>query len=107
MKNWKGLIGCINILLIINNIRRNGSFLNPFCHLVIKAVRVDSPPCRNSTQSLAELLTKYRVKMSLARENLAAKLGASLGTLKNWECCRTKPNRQFWSKIRELEEGRH
>ena len=77
---------------------RKWSFLNPFCHLVIKAVRVDSPPCRNSTQSLAELLTKYRVKMSLARENLAAKLGASLGTLKNWECCRTKPNEHHYNQ---------
>jgi DNA-binding transcriptional regulator YiaG len=80
------------------------SFLNPYCRLVIKAVRVDSPPCQNSTQSLAELLTKHRLKSNLSRETLAAKLGVSLGTLKNWECCRTKPNRQFWSKIRELDE---
>jgi DNA-binding transcriptional regulator YiaG len=74
---------------------------------VIKAVRVDSPPCQKGTQSLAELLTKYRMKANLNQETLAAKLGVSLGTLKNWECCRTKPNRQFWSKIRELEEGRN
>jgi DNA-binding transcriptional regulator YiaG len=74
---------------------------------VIKAIRVDSPPCKNSPQSLGQLLTKYRMKMSLAQENLAVKLGVSLGTLKNWECCRTKPNRRFWSKIRGLEEGRN
>ena len=68
---------------------------------------MDSPPCKNSPQSLAELLTKYRMKMKLNRESLATKLGVSLGSLINWECCRTKPNRQFWSNIRELEEGRH
>jgi DNA-binding transcriptional regulator YiaG len=45
------------------------------------------------------------MKMSLAQENLAAKLGVSLGTLRNWECCRTKPNKQFWSNIRELDDG--
>jgi len=49
-------------------------------------------------------ITKYRLKSNLSSDILAAKLGVSLGTLKNWECCRTKPNRQFWSKIRELNE---
>ena len=81
---------------------RKGSFLNPFCHLVIKAVRVDSPPCQIGTQSLAELLTKYRMKAGLNRENLAAKLGVSLGTLKNWERGWTRPNRRCWKAIHSL-----
>jgi DNA-binding transcriptional regulator YiaG len=64
---------------------------------------VDSPPCQKSAQSLAELLKEYRLKSNFSRVTLAVKLGVSLGTLKNWECCRTKPNRQFWSKIREFD----
>jgi DNA-binding transcriptional regulator YiaG len=81
---------------------RKGWFLNPFCHLVIKAVRVDSHPCQNSTKSLAELLTKYRINTSLSKGALAAKLGVSMGTLKNWERGWTQPNRRFWSGIRKL-----
>lgn len=39
----------------------------------------------------------------LTREALAAKLGVSLGTLKNWECGRTKPSKIFWKQIRLLQ----
>jgi DNA-binding transcriptional regulator YiaG len=85
---------------------RKGWFLNPFCHLVIKAVRVDSHPCQNSPQSLAELLINYRLKLNFSRTALASKLGVSLGTLKNWECGRTQPNRRFWRAIRLLNQTR-
>jgi DNA-binding transcriptional regulator YiaG len=79
-----------------------GMVSEPLCHLVIKAVRVDSPPCQNSPQSLAELLTKYRLKSNLNRETLAANLGVSLGTLKSWKRARTKPSRRFWQELRAL-----
>jgi DNA-binding transcriptional regulator YiaG len=69
---------------------------------VIKAIRVDSPPCQNG-QRLAEMLAEYRSQSMLTREALAAKLGVSLGTLKNWECGRTKPNKIFWKQIRLLQ----
>jgi DNA-binding XRE family transcriptional regulator len=81
---------------------RKGWFLNPLCHLVIKAVRVDSPPCQKSPKSLAELLTNYRMNAGLSRDLLAAKLGVSIGTLKNWERGWTQPNRRFWKPIRSL-----
>jgi DNA-binding transcriptional regulator YiaG len=67
---------------------------------VIKNVRVDSNPCQNSTHSLAELLSKYRINTGLSKGALAAKLGVSIGTLKNWEMGRTKPNRRFWQELR-------
>jgi DNA-binding transcriptional regulator YiaG len=63
---------------------------------------VDSPPWQNSTQSLAELLTKHRAKSNLSWEALAAKLDVSLSTLKNWEHGWTQPSRQFWPKIRAM-----
>jgi DNA-binding transcriptional regulator YiaG len=80
---------------------RKGWFLNPFCHLVIKAVRVDSPPCKNG-QQLAEMLAEYRQRLILSRDALATRLGVSLGTLKNWERGRTKPSKTFWKQIRLL-----
>jgi DNA-binding XRE family transcriptional regulator len=81
---------------------RKGWFLHPFCHLVVKAVRGDSHPYQNSTQSLGELLTKYSIKTSLSQGALAEKLGVSMGTLKNWQMGRTKPNKRFWQELRLL-----
>jgi len=80
---------------------RKGSFLNPFCQLVIKAIRVDSPPCRNR-QSLGQLLLECRFREKLTHEALAARLGVSLGTLTNWERGRTTPSKIFWKQIRLL-----
>jgi len=82
---------------------RKGWFLNRYCHLVIRAVRVDSPPYKNG-QQLTEMLVEHRKRFKSTREAMAAGLGFSLGTLKNWECCRTKPAEQFWSKIRKLDQ---
>jgi len=78
---------------------RKGSFLNPFCHLVIKAVRVDSHPLPDS---LSKMLAAYRFHNEMTKNFLAAKLGVSLGTLKNWEFRRTHPNRKSWPAIRAL-----
>ncbi len=76
--------------------------MRPFCQLVIKAVRWDSPPYANTNHSLAASLVEYRMKSGTARAILAAKLGVSLSTLKNWERGWTEPNRQFWPRIRAL-----
>jgi len=58
-----------------------GVVSEPFCHLVIKAIRVDSHPFQNSPQSFAELLTKYRIRTGLSQIALAAKLGVSISHL--------------------------
>jgi DNA-binding transcriptional regulator YiaG len=66
---------------------------------VIKAIRVDSHPL---LESLSKVLITYRLHNKMAKNILAAKLGVSLGTLKNWEFGRTHPNRKSWPTIRAL-----
>ena len=46
---------------------RKGSFLNPYCHLVIKTVRVDSPPCQGG-KSLSDTLSECRTRLAEARK---------------------------------------
>jgi DNA-binding transcriptional regulator YiaG len=66
---------------------------------VIKAIRVDSHPLPDS---LSKVLIAYRLHNKMEKNILAAKLGVSLGTLKNWEFRRTYPNRNSWPTIRAL-----
>jgi DNA-binding transcriptional regulator YiaG len=68
---------------------------------MIKAVRGDSPPCKNG-QQLAEMLAEYRKRTKLTHEAFATKLGISLGTLTNWERGRTRPGKKFWPAIKSL-----
>jgi len=78
---------------------RKGWFLNPFCHLVIKVIRVDSNPLPGS---LSKALIAYRLHNKMPKNTLATKLGVSLSTLKNWGFGRTHPNRKSWPTIRAL-----
>jgi DNA-binding transcriptional regulator YiaG len=48
------------------------------------------------------MLTAYRLHNKMSKNILAAKLGVSMGTLKNWEFRRTHPNRKAWPTIRAL-----
>jgi len=48
------------------------------------------------------MLIAYHLHNKMAKNILAAKLGVSLGTLKNWEFGRTHPNRKSWPAIRAL-----
>ena len=48
-----------------------GWFMNSFCHLVIKAVRVDSNPLPDR---LPKTLITYRLHNKMAKNVLAAKL---------------------------------
>jgi DNA-binding transcriptional regulator YiaG len=66
---------------------------------VIKAVRVDSHPLLGN---LSKTLIAYRLRNKMSKNILAAKLGVSLDTLKNWEFGRTHPNRKSWPVIRAL-----
>jgi DNA-binding XRE family transcriptional regulator len=78
---------------------RKGWFLHPFCHLMIKTVRVDSHPLPDR---LPKALIAYRLHSKMAKSVLAAKLGVSLGTLQNWEFGRTHSNRKSWPAIHAL-----
>jgi ribosome-binding protein aMBF1 (putative translation factor) len=59
--------------------------MRPFCHLVIKATRWDSPPQAQDGLQLHKLLLQERLTMGIARQMLAAELGVSARTIKNWE----------------------
>ena len=76
--------------------------MHPFCHLVIKGVRKDSPPFACHHSELSKLLSTYRFKSSFSHETLATKLGVSLGTLQNWERGHTQPRSRFWKSIQAL-----
>ena len=76
--------------------------MRPFCHLVLKAVRVDSPPWECNGAPLRKLLLEQRLQSRLTQDLLAAKLGVSLKTIKNWESGRSKPTREFWPTIQQL-----
>ena len=77
-------------------------FTRPFCHLVLRATRVDSPPLEFNGQPLRKLLLESRLQAKLTRKALGTKLGVSMETIKNWEAGRVIPNRKFWPAIRGL-----
>jgi DNA-binding transcriptional regulator YiaG len=69
--------------------------MNPYCHLVFRAVRVDSNPFVEDAELLSQRLRAHRLACGLTQRSLAAQLGTSLETLKNWEQGRTGPSRKF------------
>jgi len=73
--------------------------MRPFCHLVIKTVRVDSPPL---PATLSKSLMAYHLDQQMTLRALAKQLEISLGTLKNWQSGRTHPNRKSWPTIRAI-----
>jgi len=79
--------------------------MRPFCHLVFKAIRVDSPPCNQSREELAKALRGLRSTLNLVQHEMAKKLGVSLKTLKNWERGRTRPASKFWAGVRAFLNG--
>jgi DNA-binding XRE family transcriptional regulator len=80
-------------------------FVHPFCHLLIKVIRCDSPPFQNRLLQAKEL-ANYRVTSGLTLEKAAAAIGVSLKTFQNWESGRTKPSAIFWPRIRSLLEAK-
>jgi transcriptional regulator with XRE-family HTH domain len=72
----------------------------PFCHLLLKAVRVDSRP----PLEFAILLTEYRTKQQLTQRQLSDLLGVSLKTFQNWERGRTKLLKKFWPTLLNLRQ---
>ena len=79
--------------------------MHPFCHLVLLAIRGDSPPRENTTQPLSESLRKYRLQANLTQVTLAARLGVTVGTLGTWERGQATPSRQSWPDLLTLLKG--
>jgi len=73
--------------------------MHPFCRLLLKAVRVDSPPFDEHGR-IKQLLSKRRSEANLTQEKLAENLGICKKTLWNWEAGLTKPSQSLWAKIR-------
>jgi nicotinic acid phosphoribosyltransferase len=57
-------------------------FLRPFCQLLIKGVRHDSPPYNGDPKRLTESLRNWRSNAQLTQDQLAARLDISRETLK-------------------------
>ena len=81
---------------------RRGTLMHPFCHLVLRAIRVVPPPWINDLTTLSEALRKYRMQANLSQKTLAAKLGVTVGTLGTWERGQATPGRQSWLGLRAL-----
>jgi DNA-binding XRE family transcriptional regulator len=86
---------------------RKGSVLNPFCHLVIRAIRWDSPPLGDNKGRLQKALLDARSRLNMNRGEFALKIGVSDSTIKNWERGRTKPARQFWKLVCHFARSRN
>jgi len=79
-----------------------GSFLNPYCHLVIKAIRNDSPLLGSKKVEFCKLLLQKRLDTGFTQSEFAKRLGVSIRTLKNWEHNRNKPSRSVWAHVKPL-----
>lgn len=76
--------------------------MRPFCHVLIKATRWDSPPWRWGSVPFHKLLNQWRLESRLSQDAAAITLGVSLRTYQNWEHGRTKPSRMFWKRLRQV-----
>jgi DNA-binding XRE family transcriptional regulator len=64
--------------------------------------RGGSNPLGGNPELVPQQLRKHRVTAGLSQKTLAATLGVSVETFKNWEHGRTAPSRQFWPAITRL-----
>ena len=72
--------------------------MHPFCHLLLKAIRADSPPF-DEPGRIEQLLKDHRLETKLSQGELAEKLGICKKTLWNWEAGLTKPAKKLWHEI--------
>jgi DNA-binding XRE family transcriptional regulator len=68
--------------------------MHPFCHLLLKATRVDPPPF-DEPGRIQQFLKNRRSEAHLTQADLAEKLGVCKKTLWNWEAGLTKPTRKL------------
>jgi transcriptional regulator with XRE-family HTH domain len=68
--------------------------MHPFCHLVLRAIRVVPPPWINQPEILTEVLREYRLRNNLSQKSLASKLGITLSAVSRWERGKATPKRE-------------
>lgn len=88
--------------LVICGKWRKGWVMRPFCHVLIKVTRWDSPPWRLGSVPFHKLLNQWRLESKLSQEGAAARLGVSLSTYQNWEHGRSKPTRMSWPRLKPV-----
>jgi DNA-binding transcriptional regulator YiaG len=76
--------------------------MHPFCHLVLRAIRVVPPRWVNDPTTLSETLRKYRLQANLSQTALASKLGVTLSAVGRWERGKATPNTHSWPGLRAL-----
>lgn len=81
---------------------RRGTLLHPFCHLVLRAVRVVPPPWVLDPTIRSQTLRNYRLQANLSQTALAAKLGVTLSAVARWEQGKATPNRESWTALQAL-----
>jgi DNA-binding XRE family transcriptional regulator len=79
--------------------------MRPFCRLLLRGVRADSPPFAVNGKLLGERLMQRRLELGFTQTALADKLGICRKTLQNWENGRTRPTGKVWREIRSLIAG--
>ena len=79
--------------------------MRPFCHILIKGVRWDSPTPRETLRSLCKRLKKFRLQLSLSQSEMARRLGVSLRTLRGWELGEVLPRGNRVQRIKGVING--
>ena len=81
---------------------RRGTLVHPFCHLVLRAIRVVPPPWINQPGTLSQYLREYRVKENLSQKSLASRLGVTLSAVSRWERGKAMPKRESWAALHSV-----
>ena len=76
--------------------------MHPFCHLVLRAIRVVPPPWLNQPEVLSQVLREYRLKNNLSQKSLASKLGVTLSAVSRWERGKATPKRKSWAALHSV-----
>ena len=71
----------------------------PFCHVHCRVRKPSDPPDPAGLRTLGDHLRRRRLDLGLLRREAAARLGAHVATLANWEVGRAAPALWFYPAI--------
>ena len=81
---------------------RKGTFLHPWCHLLISGTRHDSHPLVFKGKPLCKALLEAGLQAGLTQKTVASTLNVSLKTFQNWERGLTAPTKSSWVAIKSF-----
>ena len=76
--------------------------LRPFCRVVRKVTRGDSPPEAVRKVFDSKQLIDKRLQAGMTQVQLAERLGVSSRSISNWETGATLPTPEFWATLATL-----